>query len=157
MGIAIHCILEIDIAVNARMEGKSLAMAYSNDSLHDDTPNAENPSSKIIAVDFGGAKPTPPPEQSRHSEPLLSSLTPFLAELSGDQWHDATAGLAAVRSILHRIRAGEKVSLAPDFEFGRDDEDENDLTAGVRYDLEQLEKILTAAEETSIGFRLNFL
>ncbi|HEY1170614.1 MAG TPA: hypothetical protein VGH19_04520 [Verrucomicrobiae bacterium] len=154
MSIAIHCILEVDIAVSARMEGKSLAIAYCSDSMGNDSPPSGD--SKIIAVDFGGAKSTPPPSESPDAKTLLSPLTPFISELGSEQWHDATVGLAAVQSILAKIRKGAKVPLEPDLGFGRKEETENDLTEGMRYDLEQLEKILLAAQEASLGFHLAF-
>lgn len=77
--------------------------------------------------------------------------------MAGDgsnHWHDAAKGLAAVRNILLKLSNGATIAAAPDFAFG--DDDDEDLTEGVRYDLEELTKILAAAEKARCGFYLTF-
>ena len=81
-------------------------------------------------------------------------LTPFTAGDRGSEWHDAHAGLAAVRAILAKLSGGATVALEPDFAFGPEDDEE--LTDGVRDDLDDLENILTAAEQAGARFYLAF-
>jgi hypothetical protein len=69
------------------------------------------------------------------------------------EWHSATVGLAAVRGILGRPRDGATVSIDPEFPFANDDED---LTEGVQFDLEELEAVLIAAEKEGLRFCLMF-
>ncbi len=102
--------------------------------------------------DFGGLKPQAPSLPT--SESLFNSLNPFIAGGGGIEWHDPASGLAVVRSILARLRAGATVSVAPDFEFGGEDEEE--LTEGVRFDLEELVRILDAAQRACTRFCLTF-
>ena len=146
MGVAIKCILEEDVPGVPHMIGKSLATAF----LGDPGEPAE-----IIAIDFGGGKAeTPPPSVSSPSESLFARLTPFVAKDGGVRWHDAAKGLAAVRTILEKLRAGATVAVAPDFELGDDDNEE--LTEEVRYELEELEQILVAAHKAQTRFCLVF-
>ncbi len=136
------------------MEGKSLAMAYCGDSGGGGAGDS-SANDNVIAIDFGGPQPpTPPASASSQAESLFAPLDLFIAGDRGAQWHDASEGLTAVRSILGKLRDGATVAVTPDFEFGGDDEEE--LTEGVQYDLEQLEKILTAAQKARIRFYLAF-
>src|SRR4051812_28374573 len=152
MGVAIRCILEQDVPGLPQMEGKSLAMAYCGDPGVEEIASATDGGGDIIAIDFGGSKAQP--SSPRASEPLFRPLDPFIAGDGGIEWKDPASGLAAVRSILTKLRAGAKLTVAPDFEFGRDDEE--DLTEGVRYDLEELEQVLDAARKADTRFYLAF-
>jgi hypothetical protein len=86
--------------------------------------------------------------------PHLAPLGPFIAGDKGLCWHDAGKGLQAVRRILEKLDGGAVATVSPDFPFGWDDDAE--LTEGVRYDLEELEKILVAAQKARAGFYLTF-
>jgi hypothetical protein len=152
MGVAIQCILERNIPGIPHMEGKSLAMAYCGDPGGREPAGATDADGDVIVIDFGGSKaqgPTPP-----ESESLFAPLDAFIAADGSSEWHDASKGLAAVRAILTRFREGATVTLAPDFEFGFGDDAE--LTEGVRYDLEELEQILDAAQKARSQFYLAF-
>jgi hypothetical protein len=154
MGVAIKCILEEDVPGVPHMEGKSLAMAYCGDPGERVAGDLDT-SADIIAIDFGGTKPkTPSPSKPSPTESLFAPLDPFLAGDGGVRWHDATKGLTTVRSILKKLRDGAIVAVAPDFEFGGDDDEE--LTEGVRYDLEELEQILVGAQKARTRFCLIF-
>ncbi|HZQ47680.1 MAG TPA: hypothetical protein VFC07_11750 [Verrucomicrobiae bacterium] len=154
MGIAIRCILEQDIFDIPLMEGKSLAMAYLGDQGNEPAEET-GPSDNVIAIDFGNNKPQIPPSSAPSSgESLLAILDPFLAEAGSDDWHEAAEGLAAVRGILLKLNNGAKITTAPDFGLGGDDDE--DLAEGVRYDLEELEQILVAAQKACCGFYLTF-
>ena len=150
MGVAIQCILEQELPDVEQMEGKSLAVAYCSDPGGAEGGDAE-PASNVVAVEFGGSKASAP--QSDEESPL-APLTEFIAGDGAFEWHEATTGLAVVRSILEKLRAGAKVSVAPDFEFWEGDDEE--LTEGVIYDLEMLEEILVAAEKAHTRFYLAF-
>jgi len=152
MGVAIQCILEQDVPGVPYMEGKSLAMAYCGDPGSRDSAGAIDGGGDVIAVDFGGSKAQRPATPA--SESLFAPLDAFIVEDRDTEWHDASKGLAAVRTILTKLREGATVTLAPDFEFGGDDDDE--LTEGVRYDLEELEQILDAAQKARSRFYLAF-
>ena len=155
MGVAIQCILEQNVPGVPHMEGKSLAMAYCGDPGGRDSAGAADGGGDVIAVDFGGSKPQAPQASTPPaSESLLAPLDAFIADNQGIEWHDASEGLVAVRTILTRLREGATVTLAPDFEFGGDDDEE--LTEGVRYDLEELEQILDAAQRADSRFYLAF-
>ncbi len=151
MGVAIQCVLSRELPGRPLMEGKSLAAAFCGEA--GDRRNTGPEPSNVVSLQFGHSKvQSPSPEPV--SEPLLSPLDEFIAGDQGAEWHDASAGLEAVSNILEKLRSGAKVSLAPDFEFfGGDDED---LTNGVIHDLEQLEEILTGAEQVGARFYLAF-
>jgi hypothetical protein len=156
MGVAIRCILEQDVPGVPWMEGKSLAMACFADSGSegggDTGTNAD-----IIAVDFGGGKPQiPSSPASSPAESLFAPLGPFIVGDGGVRWHDPAKEVVAVRSILGKLRRGA-IAAPPDFDFpgfGYDDEEE--LTEGVRCDLEELEQILLAAQKAHTRFHLAF-
>jgi len=150
MGVAIQCILEQGLPGVEHMEGKSLAVAYCSDPGGAED-GAGEPASNVVAVEFGGSKAATPPS---NEESPLAPLTQFIAGDARFEWHEASAGLAVVRSILEKLRAGAKVSVAPDFEFWEGDDEE--LTEGVIYDLEMLEEILVAAEKAHTRFYLAF-
>jgi len=133
------------------MEGKSLAMAYCGRRNEDDGGGTEE-NGDIIAIDFGGAKSKPPSPAT--TESLFTPLDPFIEGDSDIGWQDPANGLLAVQTILARLRAGATVNVTPDFEFGGEDAEE--LTEGVRFDLEELEEILCAAQRTRTRFYLAF-
>jgi hypothetical protein len=150
MGVAIKCILERSVAGIPRMEGKSLAMGYCSDAAGGGEADAEA-GADIIAIDFKtGKTKTPSPSAD---ESFFAPLDPFVAGDRGVQWHDAGKGLSAVREILTKLRNGATIPVTPDFEFC---DDEEELTEGVRFDLETLEQILAAAEKASVRFCLSF-
>lgn len=154
MGVAIRCVLEQDVPGVPYMGGKSLAMALCGEDSGGNETGTET-CADIIAIDFGGggskalSPAVPAPDES-----LFAPLDPFVAGNQGVQWHAAASGLTAVRDILKKLRGGAIVAVAPDFGFGGDDDDE--LTEGVRYDLETLEQILVAAQKASVRFHLAF-
>jgi hypothetical protein len=132
------------------MEGKSLAMGYCSEACSV-AGTETNPD--IIAVDFkSGQTRTQAPAPSL-VESVLSPLDAFIAGDGAVQWHDAAKGLVAVRNILAKLKKGAIIAVTPDFEFADGDED---LTEGVRYDLEELEKILVAAQNAGTRFYLAF-
>ena len=132
------------------MEGKSLALGYCSDIAGDDSGDNGNPD--IIVVDFrSGQTGTLPASSARES--LLSALDSFIRGDGAVEWHDAAKGLVAVRNILAKLKNGATIMVTPDFEFSDDDED---LTEGVRYDLEELEKILVGAQTARVRFHLAF-
>ncbi len=71
----------------------------------------------------------------------------------GVRWHDAAKGLVAVKGILERIRHGAKMSMDPSFGFGGD---EQELMAGLKNDLEDLQQILASAQKMDTRFCLAF-
>jgi hypothetical protein len=130
------------------MEGKALAMGYCSDASAEAAAHPD-----IIAIDFksGQAKkaaPAPSPGES-----VLSPLDAFIKGDGAVQWHDAAKGLVAVRSILTKLKSGATITVTPDFEFADGDEE---LTAGVRFDLEEMEKILVVAQNAGARFYLAF-
>ena len=157
MGVAIRCVLEREIPDLPFMEGKCLAMAYCSAAADDDGSDSESAGGDIISLDFSGSgsktqsssrrEPTQPAGGS-----LFDALTPFIAGDRGADWHDARAGLVAVRAILAKLNDGATVTLDPDFPFGPEESEE--LTDDVRNDLEDLENILTAAERAGARFYL---
>src|SRR3954469_19920539 len=142
MGVAIKCILEQGIAGLPFMEGKSLATAYCGE-RGVEVPEEER-AADIIEIDFSGSGRKGGQSASPQGDFLLSPLKPFISS-NGVEWHFPGEGLAAVRSILARLREGARVELDPEFPFREDDDD--DLTDGVQCDLEELETILVAAEK----------
>jgi hypothetical protein len=151
MGVAIKCILERELPEAPWMEGKSLAAAWCGENGRPDTDPSE-PTADIITLDFGGPNAQSPAATEAGGESLLAPLDRFIAGDQGSEWHDASHGLVEVRKILEKLRKGATVSLAPDFEFFEADPEE--LTAGVTYDLEKLEEILTAAQRAKARFYL---
>lgn len=152
MDVSIQCLLEQDLPDAPHMEGKSLAMACFSE-LGAETPDENSETADIITIDFGGGKPPPkPPSAPSPLEPLFAPLTRFIAGNAGIKWHDPKDGLAAVRSILKKLRDGATVAVASDFPFGFDDDEK--LTDGVQYDLEQLEQILIPAQKAQTRFCL---
>jgi len=154
MGIAIRCILERDIPDVPHLEGKSLGIAFCGDTSGD-LPGGDT-STNVISLDFGGgnaqssnASAAPSPAES-----LLAPLDSFVAGSGAVQWHDAAKGLKATRSILKKLHEGATVTVAEDFPFANEDDDE--LTEGVRFDLEELEKILGMAQNAHVRFHLAF-
>lgn len=151
MGVAIKCILERQVPGVPHMEGKSLAMGYCSDAAGGEGTDAN---ADIIAIDFKtGKTKTPPPSASPAAEPFFAPLDPFIAGDRGVEWHDPGKGLAAVRDILTKLRNGATIPVTPDFEFC---DDEEELTEGVRFDLETLEQILAAAQKARVKFCLSF-
>jgi hypothetical protein len=151
MGVAIKCILERDVPDIPHMEGKSLALGYCSDAASDGAGDNGNPD--IIAVDFRSGQAKTPASGPSAGECVLSPLDAFIRGDGAVEWHDAAKGLAAVRDILMKLQNGATITVTPDFEFADDDED---LTEGVRYDLEELEKILVAAQTARVRFYLAF-
>jgi len=154
MGIPIRCVLERDIPDVPHLEGKSLGIAFCGDSSGG--LSGGDPSSNVISLDFGGgnvqssnASAAPAPAGS-----LLAPLDSFIAGGGAVQWHDAAKGLEATRSILKKLHEGATVTVAEDFPFANEDDDE--LTEGVRFDLEELEKILGLARNAHVRFYLAF-
>jgi len=135
------------------MEGKSLAMAYCG-SLSDPDQDHSDAGSDIVPVDFTAAESGSSRRSRRldSEEPLFEPLHPFIASDHGPEWHEPSEGLAAVRIILDKLRAGAAVSVAPDYEFGEDDDE--DLAEGVREDLETLGQILKVAAKAKVRFHL---
>jgi hypothetical protein len=130
------------------MEGKALAMGYCSDACAGAETHPD-----IISIDFkSGQTRTPAPAPST-SESVLSALDTFIKGDGAVHWHDATIGLAAVRNILAKLRNGATIIVTPDFEFA---DGEEELTEGVRFDLEELEKILVAAQNAGAKFYLAF-
>jgi hypothetical protein len=83
-------------------------------------------------------------------------LGQFIVGDAGIRWHNPAKGVAAVRSILAKLRGGATVA-PPDFGFpgfGYDNEEE--LTEGAQSDLEELEQILVAAQKAHTRFHLAF-
>jgi hypothetical protein len=149
MGVRIRCRLERDVPGVPYMDGKALAMGYCSDACADTDGNPD-----IIAIDFKSG-------QTRTSQPMpapggsvLSPLDEFIAGDGGVRWHDAAKGLIAVRNILAKLNNGATITVTPDFEFA--DENDEELTEDVRFDLEELEKILVAAQNAGTRFYLAF-
>ncbi len=150
MGVRIQCVLERMIPGVPPMEGKALAMGYCSD-ICGEASGGEHPD--IIAVDFrSGQTKAAAPAPSR-GESVLSPLDSFIKGDGAVEWYDAAKGLVAVRNILAKLKNGATIAVTPDFEFADDDED---LTDGVRYDLDELEKILMAAQAARVRFHLAF-
>ncbi len=132
------------------MEGKALALGYCSD-IAAGAGVDEHPD--IISIDFkSGQTRTPIPTPSP-GEAVLSPLSAFIKGDGAVQWQDAASGLAAVRNILAKLKNGATITVTPDFEFADGDEE---LTEGVRFDLEELEKILVAAQNAGSRFYLAF-
>lgn len=154
MSVAIKCLLEEDVPGVPHMEGKSLAMAYCSDATDDGTGESA-PNDKIISIDFGGNKPKgPAPSNSPPAEPLFAPIDGFIATAGSLRWHDAAKGVAAVRRILKKLRDGATVEMSPDFEFVMEGSEE--LTEEVRFELEELEQTLVAAQKARTRFCLVF-
>jgi hypothetical protein len=154
MGLAIRCVLEQSLSGIPWVEGKSLCTAYCAGLGGDVAANTAD-SSNIIAIDFGaGHSPLAAPPAA---ESLAAWLGPFMAGDRGVEWHEPGDGLAAVRALLGRLRAGAKIAAAPetllDLEY---DDDGEDLTDGVQRDLEDLEKVLVVAQVARCRFFLCF-
>jgi hypothetical protein len=153
MGVAIKCILERPIPGIPSMEGKSLAMGYCSDAAGGGEVDADT-NADIIAIDFKtGKTKTPSPAAPSADESLFAPLDPFIAGDRGVEWHDAAKGLSVVRDVLTKLRNGATVPVTPDFEFC---DDEEELTVGVRNDLETLEQTLAAAQKANTRFCLTF-
>ena len=140
------------------MEGKSLALAYCGDGGGEDDDDT-GPATNVLAVDFGGAKSPAGTVgvggDGAQTEPVFGALDEFIRG-DGDHWHDPAKGLVAVRAILERLRGGGVTLTMPE-EFGMFGSDEQeDLTEGVIFDLEELEEILVAAERAETRFQLAF-
>jgi hypothetical protein len=150
MGIAIKCMLEQRIPGTPHMEWKSLAMGYCSEACGAAGADT-NPD--IIAVDFKSGQTRRQAAAPSAGESLLSPLDTFIAGDGAVQWHDAAKGLVAVRNVLTNLKKGAIIAVTPDFEFADGDED---LTEGVRYDLEELEKIFVAAQNAGTRFYLAF-
>ena len=153
MGVAIQCLLNLEVPGCPKMEGKSLAAAYCGQDAGASLAGPDG-ASNILALDFGHAKTESQAQSGPPPQSLLAPLNQFIAGDQGFEWHDASKGLASVRSILATLRGGSRISLAADFDFF--DGDDEELTDGVIYDLEQLEKILTAADRVGARFCLTF-
>ncbi len=139
-----------------QMEGKSLCMAFCGEAGGDDGADA-GPVTNLVTLDFGGIKKTSPPQPTAPPAasadgPLFAPLGEFITGDRGVEWHEPSKGLAVVRGILTKLGAGATVALDPSFDFFDGDEDE--LTEGVTFDLQELEGILTAAESARTRFRL---
>src|SRR5215469_12576952 len=148
MGVRIRCRLERDVPGVPYMDGKALAMGYCSDAA-----GAGEGHPDIIAIDFkSGQTRTPEPAASPGGS-VLSPLDEFIAGDGGVQWHDAARGLIAVRNILAKLNNGATITVSPDFEFTDNDEE---LTEDVQFDLEELEKILVAAQKAGTRFYLAF-
>jgi hypothetical protein len=131
------------------MEGKALAMGYCSDA----SAGAGDGHPDIIAIDFKSGQTRTPPPTPAPSESVLSPLDAFIKGDGAVHWHDATIGLVAVRTILAKLRNGATITVTPDFEFADGNEE---LTEGVRFDLEELEKILLVALNAGTKFYLAF-
>jgi hypothetical protein len=153
MGLAIKCILEREDLNTPYMEGRSLLTAYCGESLDGCCEEESHALDNIIQVNFGTSHSTS--EAARHSgDALLSPLDEFLSHGPNLRWHEAPKGLAAVRSILNKIRdGGAMVPLPPDLSSCCD---EREFNTAVIFDLEQLELILEHALKRHTRFCLTF-
>lgn len=131
------------------MDGKALAMGYCSYASGDAESNPD-----IIAIDFKSGQTRKPVPAPAPGGSLLSPLDAFIKGDGGVQWHDAARGLIAVRNILAKLNNGATITVTPDFEFV--DESDEELTEDVRFDLEELEKILVAAQKAGTRFYLAF-
>ena len=149
MGIALRCVLKERVPGIPFMEGKSLAAVYCAGGKSGAASNAD-----IILIDFKtGHIKSPSQSASVPEEPLLTPLDPFVLKDGGIHWYNPALGLAAVKDILAKLRKGYRVTVDAAFEFGGDD---REVTAGLRFDLENLEQILAAAKKFDTGFCLAF-
>ena len=149
-----HYVLEEQLPGLPLMEGKSLAIACCAEADHDQAEGTPAPG-EVIAISFGD-KGEPGQRRTESSDDSL--VTPLLKFLRGHerlQWHNPSDGLKAVRIVLTKLREGETIEIDPEMElFGNEDPDE--LTEGVLYDLEILEEVLAAAQVTKTRFYLAF-
>ena len=152
MGIAIQCLLEQPIIGLPDMEGKLLCAAFCSDPGGDDANEDNGPATNLVAVDFG--RTMPPRSDQGAGESLFGPLGQFITGDGGVEWHDPAEGLAVVHGILGKLRSGAQVVLDPDFNFFGGDDEEEEVTEAVIDDLETLTKILTAARNQQIRFRL---
>lgn len=149
MGVRLRCILEQPVSGLPYMEGKALAMGYCSDA----SARAGDGHPDIVAIDFKSGQTRPPVPAPPPGESVLSPLDDFIAGDGAVRWHDTARGLIAVRKILAKLRNGAKITATPDFEFADSDEE---LTKDVQFDLEELEKILIAAQKAGTRFYLAF-
>ena len=152
MGVRMQCRLEREIPDLPDMEGKALAMGYCSD-IAAGAGGAAHPD--IISIDFksGQTRAPAPAHVPSPDEAVLSPLSAFIGGDGAVQWHEAAKGLMAVRNVLAKLKNGATITVTPDFEFADEGED---LTEGVRFDLEELEKILVAAQNAGARFYLAF-
>jgi hypothetical protein len=130
------------------MDGKALAMGYCSDAGGEAEAHPD-----IIAIDFKSGQTRKPAPAPTPGESVLSPLDSFIKGDGAVQWHDPARGLVAARNILAKLNNGATIIVTPDFEFTDNDEE---LTQGVRFDLEELEKILVAAQKAGTRFYLAF-
>jgi hypothetical protein len=149
MGVRIRCRLEREVPGVPYMDGKALAMGYCSDAAAAGEGHPD-----IIAIDFKSGQTRMPERAPSPGGSVLSPLDEFIAGDGGIQWHDAAKGLIAVRNILAKLNNGATITVTPDFEFA--DENDEELTEDVQFDLEELEKILVAAQKAGTRFYLAF-
>lgn len=130
------------------MDGKALAMGYCSDASAEAEAHPD-----IIAIDFKSGQPRTPVPAPAPGESVLSPLDAFIKGDGAVQWNDPARGLVAVRNILAKLNNGAAITVTPDFEFA---DNEEELTESVRFDLEELEKILVAAQNAGSKFYLAF-
>ena len=152
MGIAIQCVLEQPIIGLPEMDGKMLCAAFCSDPGGGGTDEDIGPADNLVTINFGRPNPRGSDDAVNPTDSVFGPLGQFITGDAGI-WHDPAEGVAVVRAILEKLRSGATVTLAPDFNFvGEQDDDE--VTEAVMDDLETLKKILIAAERQQTRFRL---
>jgi hypothetical protein len=153
MSMAIHCLLHDEVPGIPLMEGKDLFVACIGSRCSPSAPKLF-PTSNIVGVDFSqsGQQSSSPQNGPVTVESVFAPLEEFMfREPPVVDWHHPSDGLAAVRAVLEKLRSGTaNLTAPPDMLPGNEEE----LTAGVIIDLEELEEILIAAKRAHTRFAL---